>query len=73
MRLKHKVAIVLGSARGIGQAVAFHFAHERATIIVDYAGTPNVPSETDKMIAGCAGSALAEVTNCQQNPIWRTP
>jgi 3-oxoacyl-[acyl-carrier protein] reductase len=34
MRLKNKVAIITGSARGIGQATALKFAAEGATVVV---------------------------------------
>ena len=34
MRLKNKIAIVTGGARGIGQAVSELFAKEGATVII---------------------------------------
>ena len=34
MRLKDKVAIITGSAQGIGRGVAVHFAREGASVIV---------------------------------------
>lgn len=36
MRLKGKVALVTGSSRGIGRAIALAFASEGANIVVNY-------------------------------------
>jgi glucose 1-dehydrogenase len=59
MRLQNKVAIVTGSASGIGQAIAVRFAREGAAVVIDYVGNPDAPRETEKQIAGLGGRALA--------------
>jgi len=59
MRLQNKVAIVTGSASGIGQAIAVRFAREGASVVVDYVGEPDVPSETEKQIASFGGKTIA--------------
>jgi glucose 1-dehydrogenase len=58
MRLQNKVAIVTGSASGIGRAIAVRFAREGASVVVDYVGKPDVPSETEKQIAGFGGKTI---------------
>jgi glucose 1-dehydrogenase len=59
MRLQNKVAIVTGSASGIGQAIAVRFAKEGAAVVVDYIGAPDVPSATEKQIARFGGKSIA--------------
>jgi glucose 1-dehydrogenase len=59
MRLQNKVAIVTGSASGIGQAIAVRFAQEGAAVVVDYVGHPDVPGKTEKQIASFGGKAIA--------------
>jgi len=59
MRLQNKVAIVTGSASGIGQAIAVRFAREGAAVVVDYVGDPDAPSKSEKEIAGFGGKAIA--------------
>lgn len=58
MRLQNKVAIVTGSASGIGQAIAVRFAQEGAAVVIDYVGHPAAPGETEKQIAGFGGKAI---------------
>ena len=55
MRLQNKVAIVTGSASGIGEAIAVRFAREGAAVVVDYVGNTNAPSEVEKQIASFGG------------------
>jgi glucose 1-dehydrogenase len=59
MRLQDKVAIVTGSATGIGRAIAVRFAREGAAVVVDYVGAPDVAAETEKEIAALGGRSIA--------------
>jgi len=59
MRLKQKIAIVTGSATGIGQAIATAFAAEGASVVVDYVGQGSAADETLKKIGDLGGQAIA--------------
>jgi len=59
MRLQDKVAIVTGTATGIGQATAIPFAREGAAVVVDYIGKPDVAGKTEGQIAGFRGKSIA--------------
>ena len=51
MRLKGKAAVITGSSRGIGRAIALRFAREGADVVINYARSK-----------GAAEAVLAEVT-----------
>lgn len=59
MRLQNKVAIVTGAATGIGQAIAFRFAQEGASVVVDYVGKPDAPNNTEEKIKSIGGKTIA--------------
>jgi len=59
MRLQNKVAIVTGSATGIGQAIAIRFAKEGAAVVVDYVGGPDTPNQTEEAIKSFGGKSIA--------------
>jgi len=66
MKLKDRVAIVTGSATGIGQAIAVAMAEEGASVVVDYVGHPDAPAETISRISAAGGRAIsfaADVAN----------
>jgi len=50
MRLKDKVAVITGSARGIGREIALTFAREGADIVVNYVSRPKEAAEVGKEI-----------------------
>jgi len=50
MRLEGKSAIVTGSGRGIGRAVAIKFAQEGADVVVNYTQRPDTANETAREI-----------------------
>ena len=46
MRLEGKAAIVTGSGRGIGRAIAIKYAQEGADVLVNYTANPKTAEET---------------------------
>jgi glucose 1-dehydrogenase len=59
LRLENKVAVVTGSSRGIGRAIALSFAREGAAVAVDYRSHPDEAREVVKDIESSGGRALA--------------
>lgn len=59
MMLKDSVAIVTGSGRGIGRAIALELATAGVKIIVNYAGRSDKAEETVALIREAGGEALA--------------
>jgi 3-oxoacyl-[acyl-carrier protein] reductase len=57
VRLKNKVSIITGSARGIGQATAFKFAREGGKVVVCDL-TPELIEETVAAIRTAGGEAI---------------
>src|SRR5579875_1547389 len=67
-RLEGKVAIVTGSSKGIGAAIAKEFAAEGASVVVNYASSK---AEADRLVAEIAkagGKAIAVKANMRENP-----
>lgn len=66
MRLEGKSAIVTGSGRGIGKAIALKFAEEGADVLVNYIKRPDTANETAKEIEKFGRKAVvvkADVSN----------
>lgn len=57
-RLSGKVAIVTGSATGIGQAIAIRLGSEGAQVVIDYLNHRNEAEETRKQIESAGGKAI---------------
>ena len=58
MRLKDKVAVVTGSSRGIGRAVAIELAREGANVVVNYTKNAEAAEEVAKIIKDTGREAL---------------
>ena len=59
MKLKNKVAIVTGSSRGIGKAIALAFAREGANVVVNYVRSEDEAKEVVKGIEALNSTGIA--------------
>jgi 3-oxoacyl-[acyl-carrier protein] reductase len=59
MRLKDKVALVTGSSRGVGRAVALGFAKEGARIVVNYTSNEKAANEVVDVAKSMGSEAFA--------------
>ncbi|WP_343658901.1 SDR family oxidoreductase [Chryseobacterium sp.] len=57
--LTEKVAVVTGSSKGIGAAIALKLAQEGAKVIVNYSGNQTAADETVFRITSTGGQAIA--------------
>jgi len=58
-KLQNKVALVTGAAKGIGAAIATHFAAEGAKVVVNYAASKESADNVVKAITASGGTAIA--------------
>ncbi len=58
-RLSGQVALVTGSSRGIGRAIALSLAAEGANVVVNYAASSHAAQEVVEAITGMGGNAIA--------------
>ncbi|MGF7078515.1 SDR family NAD(P)-dependent oxidoreductase [Mucilaginibacter sp. UYCu711] len=58
-KLKNKVAVVTGASKGIGAAIAKHFAAEGAKVVVNYASSKEGADKVVKAITDNGGIAIA--------------
>jgi 3-oxoacyl-[acyl-carrier protein] reductase len=61
MRLSGKVALVTGSARGIGRAIALAFGAEGATVVVNDVGGDAPAAETLSAVLAAGGKGTVEM------------
>jgi 3-oxoacyl-[acyl-carrier protein] reductase len=59
MKLKDKIALVTGSSRGVGRAVALGFAKQGANVVVNYTSNENAANEVVEIIQSMGGKAIA--------------
>jgi len=59
MRLKDKIALVTGSSRGVGRAVALAYAKEGAKVLVNYTSNEKAAQEVVAAIEGMGSKAKA--------------
>jgi len=59
MRLKDKIALVTGSSRGVGRAVALGFAKEGAKVTVNYTSNEKAAKEVVEAIESMGSKAVA--------------
>ena len=58
-KLQNKVALVTGAAKGIGAAIATHFAAEGASVVVNYASSKESADHVVRTITAAGGKAIA--------------
>ncbi|MDZ7698579.1 MAG: 3-oxoacyl-ACP reductase family protein [Deltaproteobacteria bacterium] len=58
MRLKDKVALVTGSSRGVGKAVALAYAKEGAKVVVNYTSNEKAAKDVVKTIESMGSEAI---------------
>jgi 3-oxoacyl-[acyl-carrier protein] reductase len=64
--MENKVAVVTGSARGIGRAIATGLGKEGVSVVVNYRSRPDAAAEVAKEIVDAGGNAIvvkADVAN----------
>jgi len=57
--LQDRVAVITGSSRGIGKAIAIEFARRGAVVVVNYLNSPEYAEEVTATISSFGGRALA--------------
>jgi 3-oxoacyl-[acyl-carrier protein] reductase len=59
MELKERVALVTGSSRGIGRAIAQRLAQSGASLVINYRSSPEAADEAVRAIRDASGTAEA--------------
>ena len=68
MKLKDKIALVTGSSRGVGKAVALGFAKQGANVIVNYTSNENAADEVVAAIQSMGVKAISVKADVAQKP-----
>ena len=68
MKLKDKIALVTGSSRGVGRAVALGFAKQGANVVVNYTSKENAANEVVETIQSMGSKAIAVKADVAQKP-----
>jgi NAD(P)-dependent dehydrogenase (short-subunit alcohol dehydrogenase family) len=68
MQLKGKVAVVTGSSRGIGRAIAERFARDGAKVVVNYVRSRKAADEVVAGICAAKGEAVAIKADVGKKP-----
>ncbi len=63
MQFENKIALVTGSGRGIGKAIALHFAQQGADIVVNYFRNREAAEKTAEQVEGLGRKALVVKAN----------
>jgi len=58
VKLKEKVALITGSSRGVGRAIAFAYAKEGASVVVNYTSNQTAAEEVVETIKEKGGRAI---------------
>ena len=58
MKLKEKVALITGSSRGVGRAIAFAYAKEGASVVINYTSNQTAGEEVVETIKEKGGRAI---------------
>ena len=71
--VNEKVVLITGSARGIGEAIAYEFARERATVVVTYYRDRKRAEQTHRKCAalGSADGLLVELNVMSEESVRR--
>ncbi|NQU12850.1 MAG: 3-oxoacyl-ACP reductase FabG [Desulfobacteraceae bacterium] len=68
MRLKDKIALVTGSSRGVGRAVALAFAKVGAKVVINYTSNEKAANEVVENIQGMGSEAICVKADVARKP-----